>query len=101
MGESGDILIRPVILLVVNVRLARGSEQAVLCGASSRRAACKVWPSVEPRQHGASQWDRWDQCCGADDNLGWMQGAQFNQLLQSAECQPEDSGSFLQWQCVL
>ena len=39
MGESSDILIRPVILLVVHARLACGGEQAVFCGASSRR--CK------------------------------------------------------------
>ena len=39
MGESGDALVRPVILLVVHVRLTYGGEQAVLCGASSRR--CK------------------------------------------------------------
>ena len=39
MGESGDARICPVILLVVHVRLACGNEQAVLCGASSRR--CK------------------------------------------------------------
>ena len=39
MGECGDALVRPVILLVVHVRLTYGGEQAVLCGASSRR--CK------------------------------------------------------------
>ena len=39
MSESGDIVIRPVVLLVAHVRLARGGEQAVFCGASSRR--CK------------------------------------------------------------
>ena len=45
MGESGDALIRPVILLVVHVRLACGGGQAMLCGASSRR--CKpFWISV-------------------------------------------------------
>ena len=33
MGESSDILICPIILLVVHVRLARGGELAVFCGA--------------------------------------------------------------------
>ena len=48
MGESGDTLIRPVILLVVHVRLARGGEQAVFCGASSRR--CKPFCISECRR---------------------------------------------------
>ena len=45
MGESGDALIRPIVLLVVHVRLACGGEQAVFCGASSRRCT----PFVEVR----------------------------------------------------
>ena len=45
MGESGGALIRPVILAGVHVRSACGAEQAVLCGASSRR--CKpFWISA-------------------------------------------------------
>ena len=53
MGELGDTLIRPVILLVVHIRLACGGEQAV------------VWPVVSLRQAYPSQ--REGTLCSPDD----------------------------------
>ena len=51
MGESGDILICPVILLVVHVRLARGTPTGLTIARHQWRAVSGQWRLTTPTKH--------------------------------------------------